>query len=469
MEILKKTSGARDAPSSLAWLRAAMSTTSTANHISVRHPSFAQACRFWLKLGFISFGGPTGQIAIMQTELVEKKKWINQSRFLHALNFCMLLPGPEAQQLAIYVGWLLHKTWGGIVAGAFFVIPSIFILWALSFIYAAYGNVPWIAAIFYGFKPAVTAIVLTAVIRIGRKALKNEVMWALAALAFIAIYFFKVPFPAIILSAGIIGFLGGVLRKSKFDRGSKELSAATLSVISDEESPPHTQPNLARAVRVSLLWLTLWLTPILIVGAVRGWESTLFKEGLFFSKAAVVTFGGAYAVLPYVAQQALFHYGWLKPGQMMDGLGLAETTPGPLIMVLQFVGFMGAWQHPEGLPPLVAATIGALITTWATFTPCFLWIFLAGPYIEQLRGNPRLTAALSAITAAIVGVVLNLAVWFGLRVFFPATGTIDWFAVLLCAAAFIAMLRYKIDIIPVIIGAGILGLLYNLMQGIHLI
>src|SRR5438094_8546904 len=433
-------------------------------------PSFGEAFRFWLKLGFISFGGPTGQIAIMQTELVERKRWISQSRFLHALNFCMLLPGPEAQQLAIYIGWLLHKTWGGIVAGAFFVIPSIFILWTLSFIYAAYGNVPWIAAIFYGLKPAVTAIVLTAVIRIGRKALKNEVMWALAALAFVAIYFFKAPFPVIVLSAGIIGFLGGLLWKSKFNSGAKELSGSPSSVIGDdEESPQHTQPNLARAFRVSILWLTLWLMPILIVGALRGWESTLFKEGLFFSKAAVVTFGGAYAVLPYVAQQALFHYGWLKPGQMMDGLGLAETTPGSLIMVLQFVGFMGAWQHPEGLSPLVAATIGALITTWATFTPCFLWIFLGGPYIEQLRGNARLTSALSAITAAIVGVVLNLAVWFALHVFFPATGTMDWFAILLCIAAFVAMLRYKIDIIPVIIGAGILGLLYNLMRGISLI
>jgi chromate transporter len=428
------------------------------------HPSFAEAFRFWVKLGFISFGGPTGQIAIMQTELVEKKKWISQSRFLHALNFCMLLPGPEAHQLAIYIGWLLHKTWGGIVAGAFFVIPSIFILWGLSFIYAAFGNIPWIAAIFYGLKPAVTAIVLTAVIRIGRKALKNEVMWTLAALAFIAIYFFKVPFPAIILGAGLIGFAGGLLWKSKFQNVSNAQSEP--SVISDEqESPPHTQPDLTRGIRVSILWLTLWLTPTLIIGAIRGWDSTLFKEGLFFSKAAVVTFGGAYAVLPYVTQQALFHYGWLKPGQMMDGLGLAETTPGPLIMVLQFVGFMGAWQHPEGFPPLLAATIGALITTWATFTPCFLWIFLGGPYIEQLRGNRRLTSALSAITAAIVGVVLNLAVWFALHVFFPATGTIDWFAILLCAAAFVVMLRYKIDIVPVIICAAILGLLHNFILG----
>jgi chromate transporter len=429
-------------------------------------PSFAEAFKFWLKLGFISFGGPTGQIAIMQTELVEKKKWVSQSRFLHALNFCMLLPGPEAQQLAIYIGWLLHKTWGGIVAGAFFVIPSIFILWGLSFIYAAFGNIPWIAAIFYGLKPAVTAIVLTAVIRIGGKALKNPVMWTLAALAFIAIYFFMVPFPAIILSAGVIGFVGGLLWKSNFENTLKENSTSTAPVIGDDqESPAHARPNLSRAFWVSIVWLTLWLTPTVIVGAVRGWDSTLFKEGLFFSKAAVVTFGGAYAVLPYVTQQALFHYGWLKPGQMMDGLGLAETTPGPLIMVLQFVGFMGAWQHPEGLPPLVAATIGALITTWATFTPCFLWIFLGGPYIEQLRGNQKLTSALRAITAAIVGVVLNLAVWFALRVFFPAAGTVDWFAILLCAAAFVAMLRYKIDIIPIVIGAGILGLLYKSLHG----
>ena len=426
------------------------------------HPSFGEAFRFWLKLGFISFGGPTGQIAIMQTELVEKKKWISQSRFLHALNFCMLLPGPEAQQLAIYIGWLLHKTWGGIVAGAFFVIPSIFILWGLSFVYAAFGNIPWIAAIFYGLKPAVTAIVLTAVIRIGRKALKNEVMWTLAALAFIAIYFFKIPFPAIILGAGVIGFVGGLLWKSKFENASKENPTSATSVISDEqESPAHARPNLSRAFWVTIVWLTLWLTPTVIVGAVRGWDSTLFKEGLFFSKAAVITFGGAYAVLPYVTQEALFHYGWLKPGQMMDGLGLAETTPGPLIMVLQFVGFMGAWQHPEGLSPLVAASSGALITTWATFTPCFLWIFLGGPYIEQLRGNAKLTSALSAITAAIVGVVLNLAVWFALHVFFPATGTMDWFAILLCIAAVVAMMRYKVDIIPVVIGAGILGLLYK--------
>jgi chromate transporter len=427
-------------------------------------PTFAEAFRFWLKLGFISFGGPTGQIAIMQTELVEKKKWISQSRFLHALNFCMLLPGPEAQQLAIYIGWLLHKIWGGIVAGSFFVLPSIFVLWTLSYIYAAFGNLPAIAAIFYGLKPAVTAIVLVAVIRIGRKALKNEVMWALAVLAFVAIYFLKVPFPAIVFGAGVIGFLGGLLWKSKFQMHSDQDANARLSVISDDqESPPHTKPSLGRAIRVSIVCLTLWLAPTIAAGILHGWDSTLFKEGLFFSKAAVVTFGGAYAVLPYVAQQALFHYGWLKPGQMMDGLGLAETTPGPLIMVLQFVGFMGAWQHPEGLSPLVAATLGALITTWATFTPCFLWIFVGGPHIEQLRGNANLTSALSAITAAIVGVVLNLAVWFALRIFFPSAGIIDWFAIALCALAFIAMLRYKIDIVPVVLASGLLGLLFRLV------
>lgn len=425
-------------------------------------PSFGEAFRFWLKLGFISFGGPTGQIAIMQTELVEKKRWISQSRFLHALNFCMLLPGPEAQQLAIYIGWLLHKIRGGIVAGAFFVIPSIFVLWILSYIYAAFGNLPWIVAIFYGLKPAVTAIVLVAVVRIGRKALKNEVMWALAALAFVAIYFFKVPFPAIVLSSGAIGFLGGLFWKSKFVVVADVEATERLSVISDEqESPPHTRPNFRRAVLVSLICLVLWLAPTILAGITRGWDSTLFKEGLFFSKAAIVTFGGAYAVLPYVAQQALFHYGWLKPGQMMDGLGLAETTPGPLIMVLQFVGFMGAWQRPEGLSPVIAATLGALLTTWATFTPCFLWIFVGGPHIEQLRGNQKLTSALSAVTAAIVGVILNLAVWFALRVFFPSAGMIDWFAIFLCAAAFIVMFRYRINIIPVVLASGLFGLIWK--------
>jgi chromate transporter len=426
------------------------------------HPTFGEALRFWIKLGFISFGGPTGQIAIMQTELVEKKRWISQERFLHALNYCMLLPGPEAQQLATYIGWLLHKTRGGIVAGAFFVIPSIFVLWGLSFIYAACGNLPWIAAIFYGLKPAVMAIVAVAVVRIGRKALKNEMMWTLAALAFVAIYFFKVPFPFIIVGAGLIGLLGGRVWKSRFQVPKNHAKTESVSVLDDDTAPPaHTQSSLNRGIRVTVIWLLLWFAPILAVGLWLGWEHTLFKEGVFFSKAAVVTFGGAYAVLPYVAQEALFHYGWLKPGQMMDGLGLAETTPGPLIMVVQFVGFMGGWQHPQGISPLLAATTGALLTTWVTFTPCFLWIFLGGPYIERLRGVAWLTSALSAITAAVVGVVVNLAVWFGLNALFPNHQRLDWLALALALVALIGMLRWKWDVIPVVIGSGLVGLIYR--------
>ncbi|MEP6709884.1 MAG: chromate efflux transporter [Verrucomicrobiota bacterium] len=427
----------------------------------VIHPTFREALRFWLKLGLISFGGPTGQIAIMQTELVEKKKWISQSRFLHALNFCMLLPGPEAQQLAIYVGWLLHKTWGGIVAGALFVIPSIFVLWTLSFIYAAYGKVAWIAAIFYGLKPAVMAIVAFAVIRIGRKALKNAVMWSIAALAFVGIFFFRVPFPVIVLTAALIGFIGGQLWEKKFTI-TNEQGAEDATVLSDaDESPEHTRPSWNRALKVCVVCGTLWWLPIFLIGIWRGWDHTLFKEGIFFSKAAMVTFGGAYAVLPYVAQQAVEKYGWLQAGQMMDGLGLAETTPGPLIMVLQFVGFLGGWSHPGNMTPLFAATIGALITTWSTFVPCFLWIFLGAPYIEQLRDNAKLTSALSAVTAAVVGVVLNLAVWFGLHVLFPTGPMIDWFALAVSAIAFIGMLRWKWGVIPVVLGSGGLGLLYK--------
>ena len=433
---------------------------------SIAHPTFAEAFRFWLKLGFISFGGPAGQIAIMQTELVEKKRWIGQARFLHALNFCMLLPGPEAQQLTIYIGWLLHRTLGGIVAGALFVLPSIAILWTLSFVYAAYGTVPWVAAIFYGLKPAVIAIVATAVIRIGRKALKNEVMWSIAALAFVAIFFLGVPFPLIVLTAGAIGFVGGKIWKTKFNvLAGHGASDKTHSVLGDEtDSPLHTRPSWRRGLRVVVVCLVLWFAPLLAIGLSLGTSHTLFQEGLFFSKAAVVTFGGAYAVLPYVAQQALSHYGWLAPGQMMDGLGLAETTPGPLIMVLQFVGFMGAWNHPGGLSPIVAATAGALLTTWVTFVPCFLWIFLGGPYIERLRGNANLTAALSTITAAVVGVVLNLAVWFGMHALFPGGTTIDWFALIVSVVAFVGMLRWRWDIIPVVLGAGALGLISELVR-----
>ena len=431
----------------------------------LRHPTFAEAFRFWLKLGFISFGGPAGQIAIMQTELVEKRRWISQSRFLHALNFCMLLPGPEAQQLAIYIGWLLHRTWGGIVAGALFVVPSMFILWGLSFVYVAYGNVPWIAAVFYGLKPAVMAIVAAAVIRIGRKALKNEVMWTIAAFAFIAIFFLKVPFPIIVLGAGILGLLGARLWPAKFAIASGHAAPAEDAAVlgDDDTNSEHTTASFGRAIRIAAVGFALWWLPILLVGAWHGWDGTLFREGLFFSKAAVVTFGGAYAVLPYVAQQAVEQYGWLQAGQMMDGLALAETTPGPLIMVLQFVGFMGGWNQPGALPPLAAATLAALVTTWATFVPCFLWIFLGAPYVERLRGNVTLSAALATVTAAVVGVILNLAVWFGLHVIFPDGARIDWIAVALTAVAFVGMVKWKWDVIAVVVGGACAGLLVQLV------
>ncbi len=422
-------------------------------------PTFVEAFRFWLKLGFISFGGPSGQIAMMHAELVEKKRWIDNSRFLHALNFCMLLPGPEAIQLAIYIGWLWHRTWGGIVAGALFLIPSIFILWALSYIYVAFGHVAWIAAVFYGLKPAVLAIVAVAVIRIGRRALQNSMMWVIAGAAFIAIYFFRVPFPAIVVTAGLLGLVGGKVLPRYFSVAGDDVPGSVSSEGDDVSA--HTRPSLSRALKVCTTSILLWWLPIALAGIWLGTQHAIFREGIFFSKAAMVTFGGAYAVLPYVSQQAVENYHWLGAGQMLDGLGLAETTPGPLIMVLQFVGFLGAWNQPGHLPPLVAATLGALITTWATFVPCFLWIFLGAPYIEKLRGNESLTSALSTVTAAVVGVILNLAVWFGLHVIFPITGNIDWFALVICAAAFVGMLRWKWNIVPVVLGSGLIGLFYK--------
>ncbi|HEX4708082.1 MAG TPA: chromate efflux transporter [Candidatus Udaeobacter sp.] len=419
-------------------------------------PSFAEALRFWLKLGFISFGGPSGQIAIMHSELVERRKWIDEARFLHALNFCMLLPGPEAQQLAIYIGWLLHRIRGGIVAGALFVFPSIFILWALSYVYVAYGNVAWVAAIFYGLKPAVLAIVAAAVIRIGRRALRNVVMWLIAVAAFVAIYFFRVPFPVIIITAGILGFVASKISDRLIPVSDETGAASTSSLYV-------AQPTVARGLLICAIGISLWWAPIVLAGIFLGRQHTIFREGIFFSKAALVTFGGAYAVLPYVSQQAVENYHWLGPGQMLDGLGLAETTPGPLIMVLQFVGFLGGWHQPGNLPPLVAATFGALITTWVTFVPCFLWIFLGAPYIERLRGYQSLTAALSTVTAAVVGVILNLAIWFGLHVIFPPGRRIDWFAAVVCAIAFVGMLRWKWSIVPVVLGSGLLGLIYSIV------
>jgi len=429
---------------------------------SPAHPRFKEALRFWLKLGFISFGGPTGQIAIMHTELVERKRWIGEERFLHALNFCMLLPGPEATQLAIYCGWLLHRTWGGLAAGVLFVLPSALILWGLSYVYVAAGHVAWMAAIFTGLKPAVLAIVASAGLRLGQKALKNAVMWSIAGLAFVAILFLGAPFPAIIGAAALVGYLGGRRWEKIFNvvKGHAAKASAASAVIDDTHAAPaHTRPSLARAARVLAVGLALWWTPVLLAGLWQGWSGTLAQEGLFFSKAAMVTFGGAYAVLPYVAQQAVDNFHWLSAPQMLDGLGLAETTPGPLIMVLQFAGFLGGWNHPGGLAPLLAATLGAAMTTWVTFVPCFLWIFLGAPYLEQLRQQTRLTCALSAVTAAVVGVVFNLAVWFGWHVLFPGGPRVEWFALALAVTAFVAMQRFKVGLIPVVFASGILGLL----------
>jgi chromate transporter len=418
----------------------------------VQRPTFKEAFLFWLKLGFISFGGPAGQIAIMHTELVEKKKWISESRFLHALNFCMLLPGPEAQQLATYVGWLLHRTWGGIVAGALFVLPSVGVLWGLAYVYMVYGDIGWVAAVFAGLKPAVLAVVAAAVLRIGKKALKNHVMWAIAGLAFVAIYFLKLPFPVIVLSAGVIGWLGSRMKPGIFVtlKGHGDAPTATDGVAT-------VVPSFGRSLKVIGVCLVLWWTPVFIAGQVLGWKHTVPQEGIFFSKAATVTFGGAYAVLPYVAQKAVEDHGWLEPEQMLDGLGLAETTPGPLIMVVQFVGFVGGWQHPGDLSPVMAATLGALLTTWVTFIPCFLWIFLGAPYIERLHGHAGLTGAMSTITAAVVGVILNLAIWFGMHVLLPAGAGPDWFGIAICVAAFVAMVRWKVDVLWIVAGGCLLG------------
>jgi chromate transporter len=411
------------------------------------HPTFSEALRFWLKLGFISFGGPSGQIAIMHAELVEKRRWVGEPQFLHALNFCMLLPGPEAQQLATYIGWLLHRTWGGIAAGTLFVLPSAVLLWAMSWAYAVHGGATWVVAVFDGLKPAVLAIVGIAVWRIGRRALKSGVLWAIAAAAFVSLFFFHLPFPFVVLGAGIAGTLGLVRVASAPETTGVAVTPA--------------RPGLTRALRVCAVCLVLWWAPVVALAVRLGADHVLVRQGLFFSKAALVTFGGAYAVLPYVSQQAVEAYGWLDAGQMLDGLGLAETTPGPLIMVLQFVGFLGAWKLHEPFSPLVAATLGSAITTWTTFLPCFLWIFLGAPWIERLRSFVRLSAALSAITAAVVGVILNLAIWFGLHVLLPEGRTPNWFGVVVFAVALAGMMRWKWDVVPVVLGAGVAGALWR--------
>jgi chromate transporter len=456
-----------------------------AHHGAGHGISFAAAFRVWARVAALSFGGPAGQIAVMHRILVEEKRWIGERRFLHALNYCMLLPGPEAQQLAVYIGWLLHRTAGGFAAGILFVLPGIVAIMALSVIYALYGEVPLVQALFFGLKPAVLAIVLEALTRIGKRALRGRIMLGLAALAFIAIFFLDVPFPIIVLGAGLIGFAGSRAGMAAFSAnaghgaGQEGLSDADSAL--GESLPDHARPSLRWSLRIGGILLLLWLGPVALLLMGLGPANVFSQIAVFFSKMAVVTFGGAYAVLAYVAQAAVGDYGWLKPGEMLDGLGMAETTPGPLIMVLQFVGFMGGFRHPGALPPLVAGALAGLLTTWVTFVPCFLWIFLGAPFIEVLRANRALQGALAAITASVVGVILNLAAWFALHTLFGEVRDLHWgvlhlqlptlaslhpVSLALMLAAILAIFRFKLGMLPVLAGAALAGILLHLALGL---
>jgi chromate transporter len=441
-----------------------------------RAPTRAEAFRYWLKLGFISFGGPAGQIAIMHHDLVDGKRWISERRFLHALNYCMVLPGPEAQQLATYIGWLMHRTWGGIVAGALFVLPSLVILIVLTWLYMAYGDVPAVAGILYGIKPAVVAIVLHAAWRIGSRALKRPALWAIAAAAFVAIFAFSAPFPAIVLGAGVIGYLGGRIAPAEFAVGSGHgaTSGAHAPAVIDDDTPtpPHARFRWPRLALVTAASVALWLFPLALLAASYGSGSTLAQMGWFFTKAALLTFGGAYAVLPYVYQGAVETYAWLTPVQMIDGLALGETTPGPLIMVVAFVGFVGAWTKSIfGAGSLAWAGIaGACVATFFTFLPSFTFILAGGPLVESTHGQLRFTAPLSAITAAVVGVIVNLALFFAWHVFWPqgfdagaALHGIDLAGVGIGLAAALALFRFKAGVIPVIFACGAAGLAIRML------
>jgi chromate transporter len=433
--------------------------------------SLGEAFRYWLKLGLISFGGPTGQIAIMHQDLVERKRWISEKRFLHALNYCMVLPGPEAQQLATYIGWMMHRTWGGVIAGGLFVLPSLFILIALTWIYLAFGNLPVVAGLFYGIKPAVTAIVLFAAWRIGSRALKNAALWAISLAAFVAIFAFDMPFPYIVLGAGVIGYVGGRVAPGRFSAGGGHSGAEKrygAALIDDATpTPPHALFRWPRLVLVLAVFLVIWCAALGVLVASFGWDGPLAQMGWFFTKAALLTFGGAYAVLPYVYQGAVEHYQWLTARQMIDGLALGETTPGPLIMIVAFVGFVGAWTKaalgPEALA--LAGCAGAAVATFFTFLPSFLFILLGGPLVESTHGNLQITAPLTGITAAVVGVILNLAVFFAWHVFWPEgfAGRLEWFSLLIGFAAIIALWRYKTGMIPVILSCGATGLIYQLV------
>lgn len=446
--------------------------------------SFGEALRVWLRVAILSFGGPAGQIAVMHRILVDEKRWVSENRFLHALNYCMVLPGPEAQQLATYVGWLLHGVKGGLVAGTLFVVPGFLSILALSVLYAGFQDATLVQALFFGIKAAVLAIVIQAVIRIGKRALKNAYMYALAATAFIAIFFFAVPFPAVILTAGLIGLLGRHVDPERFivikGHDAPEDADRAIDAMMDGGAAHHTQATRTRALKVLAVWLPLWFTPLVVLLVALGYDDVFTQIGLFFSKLAVVTFGGAYSVLAYMAQEAVQSYGWLSSGEMLDGLGMAETTPGPLIQVVQFVGFMGAFRDSGPLDPFTAGILASVLATWVTFVPCFLWIFLGAPYVETLRDNQSVSAALSAVTAAVVGVMLNLAIWFAIHVAFKEVGTVRAFgmqlmmpawssvqiaSVVLALGALIAMLRFQVGMLVVIAASAALGMAYYVVLG----
>jgi chromate transporter len=435
--------------------------------------SFWQAFAFWLKLGFISFGGPAGQIAIMHAELVERRRWISERRFLHALNYCMVLPGPEAQQLATYIGWLMHRTWGGIVAGGLFVLPSLFILIALSWVYMAFGTQPLVAGLFYGIKPAVTAIVVHAAHRIGSRALKDGWLWAIAAAAFVAIFALNLPFPLIVLSAGVVGYVGGRIAPERFRAGGAHGAPGAIQgralIEDDTPTPPHARFSTMRLVAVIGLGLVLWAAPIALVATWQGWQGTLPQMGWFFTKAALLTFGGAYAVLPYVYQGAVVNQGWLTPTQMIDGLALGETTPGPLIMVVAFVGFVGGWQSSDLAALLgadqkfIAGAVAAALVTWFTFLPSFVFILAGGPLVEATHDDLKFTGPLTAITAAVVGVIVNLALFFGWHVLWPHgwRGSFEWPAAVIALLAAFALFRFKRGVIEVIAACALAGLAWT--------
>lgn len=443
----------------------------------------SDAVRVWARVAALSFGGPAGQIALIHRIVVDEKRWVGEHRFLHALNYCMLLPGPEAHQLAIYIGWLLNRTKGGMIAGLLFVLPGFLAILALSYIYVLFGDLTFIEGMFFGLKCAVLAVVMQAVFRIGGRALGNGTMRALAASAFAAIFVFKVPFPLIIITSGVIGYIGGRAGLAAF-RGSGGHKSGSRTILEDRDSilgekiPDHARPNLGWSIKTCGVLTVLWLVPVAVLLLTFGQDSVFSRIGVFFSQMAVVTFGGAYAVLAYVAQQAVENFGWLQPGEMLDGLGMAETTPGPLIMVTQFVGFLAAYRDPGSLDPLFAATLAAILTTWVTFLPSFLWIFAGAPFIESMRGNAALGAAMSAITAAVVGVILNLAIWFGLHVLFaevtavefagislelPVLTTLSLPSLLLTLLAVGAIFALKLSVITTLLVSATLGIIWHVL------